>query len=171
MDAEPGPDRNLAFAALLLVITTFWLPFWVVRLQDEGGVTTSAFKLFAPFAPVTTSWAPVASGVLLVLVGLALVVRLAARSWYHEPAAWRATLAGSAVASLLSVLLLLAWPNSVPSAWGRRSLQDADGTVIATETTMPGLAWYLALVAAVLLGGAWWLTRPEANVASDTSDK
>lgn len=171
---EPRTDRNLAFAALLLVATSFWLPWWVVRLEDGAGTTTSAFRLFRPYDPVTTAWAPHVAGALLVVVALALFVRLAGRSWYHEPAAWLRSLQGATVALGAALVSLVFWPASIPHAFGRRTLRDNQTMeVVATETALPGLGWWLTLAAAVCLGVAWWWARRDVGAAAqeDTSGK
>lgn len=168
---EPGPDRLLAGLALVLVLTAFWLPWWVVRLRDTEGTTTSSFGLFHPFQPVTTSWAPHLTGGLLVLVALGLFLLLAGRSWAYEPRVWQKGLLVAAGGAALSLLLLVAWPSSIPEAWGRRTLvSETDGSWVATETANPGSAWWLVFVALVCLVAAWWLHRSRA-AALDPSDK
>lgn len=172
---EPRTDRNLAFAALLLLLTAFWLPFWVVRLDDGAGVTTSSFPVFRPFEPVTTTWAPHLTGAVLVITGLVLFVRLAGRSWYHEPAVWVRSLWAGVGSLVVAAATVMFWPASIPLAIGRRTLRDDEGMVVATETAMPGLAWWLVIAAAVCLGvAAWWSARAiasEADIQGDTTGK
>lgn len=162
---EPRTDRNLAFAALLLLLTAFWLPFWVIRLDDGAGVTTSAFRMFQPYDPVTTSWAPHLTGAVLVITGLVLFVRLAGRSWYHEPAVWIGSLWAGMGALIVAAATVMFWPASIPLAIGRRTLRDEGGAVVATETAMPGLAWWLVVGAAACLAVAAWWSRQQIRAA------
>ncbi|HUR25782.1 MAG TPA: hypothetical protein VM327_07205 [Candidatus Thermoplasmatota archaeon] len=158
-------DRIFALLAFFLSATALLLPWWRVTLADGQTATAVAdFRLFRPEAPWTTEWAPWLTGFLVVAAVLLLFVRLAAGSHLHEPASWRRDLAiatGLLGAAIASALL---WPDAVPSFWGGRTYQYENVTgPSTTETAMPGLGWWLALVATLLAGLASWKSRRAAD--------
>lgn len=161
--AVPRTGRRLAFAAFLLTVTSMLLPWWRVTWASVGGTVLEEVRLFRPVEPLTTSWGPWLTGGLVVAVALLLFLRLAARSERHEPPTWRRDLlvaAGLLGAALLSCLL---WPSGIPAFWGGRTLQNetiTDGANATVEAAMPGLGWWLALLAALLLALAWRRARP-----------
>lgn len=163
--------RSLVAVALMCLVSAFWLPWWVVRYADASGAVyeTIAPRLFASAPPYSTTVAPNVTGVLVAVVAIALFVRLAGRSWYHEPAAWLRTLIGGAVALLLCLIGSVFWPAEVPTFWGKHTYELTESGDVFTETALPGLAWWLVLVAIAALAGAWWVSR--AQLAVDASDK
>ena len=166
----------MAFVAFLLAVTAILLPWWRVTLDDGGTTPPSSgdFRVFRPEEPWTTTWAPWLTGFLVVAAALVLFVRLAANSHEQEPASWRRDLAiatGLLAAAVASALL---WPDAVPSFWGGRTYHYENVTgPDTTETAMPGLGWWVALVAAVLAGLASWKSRqvPDESTSDDATTK
>ncbi len=157
-------DKRLAVAAFLLALTALWLPWWRVAWDDGATVLRDDVSAFRPEPPLTTEWGPWLTGVLAAGAVLLLFVRLAAGSRTHEPPAWRRDLAVSAGLLAAAALSCLLWPQEVPSFWGGRTYALQDGTGPATtETAMPGLGWWLALLAAALAGLASWSARRAAQ--------
>lgn len=162
-------DKGFAFTAFLLALTALWLPWWRVSWDDGATVVHDGVSAFRP-EPLTTAWGPWLTGALAAAAALLLFVRLAAGSRTHEPKAWRRDLAVAAGLLLAAVLSCLLWPaaETVPSFWGGRTYSAGNATgPSVTETAMPGLGWWLALLAAALLGVAAWT----ASTSSDTSGK
>ena len=165
-DAPVRTGRPLAIAAFLLAVTSALLAWWRVTWASAGGAIRDDVRLFRPEEPLTTSWGPWLTGALVVAAVLLLFVRIAARSERHEPPSWRRDLgvaAGLLGAALASCLL---WPAAIPSFWGGRTLANetiTDGANATTETAMPGLGWWLALVAVLLLLAARWQARVPAT--------
>lgn len=175
-----NPDKGFAFTAFLLALTALWLPWWRVSWDDGATVVRDGVSAFRP-EPLTTSWGPWLTGVLAAAAALLLFVRLAAGSRTQEPAAWRRDLAVAAGLLAAAALSCLLWPaaEAVPSFWGGRTYaaDNATGPSI-TETAMPGLGWWLSLLAAILLAIAAWTARKQAaegaedpSTALDTSRK
>ena len=163
-------DRTLAFAAFLLAVTALWLPWWRVTWDDGVAAVRDDAFAFRPEPPLTTEWAPWLTGILGAFAALLLFVRLAAGSRTHEPPAWRRDLAVSAALLAGAALSCLLWPQAVPSFWGGRTYAAPDGPS-TTETAMPGLGWWLALVAALLAGLASWKARADPSTPPDTTPK
>lgn len=168
-------ERAFALAAFLLAATALLLPWWRVTLDD--GATAPAvgdFRPFRPEEPWTTDWAPWLTGLIVVAALLLLFVRLAANSHEHEPASWRRDLGiatGLLAAAVASALL---WPDAVPSFWGGRTYRYENVTGPATtETAMPGLGWWVALVATAMAGLASWKARrlADRSTSEDTTTK
>lgn len=156
-------SRRLALAAFLLAVTSCLLAWWRVTWASGGAAVRDDVRVFRPEEPLTTSWGPWLTGGLVVAALLLLFVRLAGRSERHEPPAWRrdlAVAAGLVGAALLSCLL---WPADVPAFWGGRTYMVENVTTEVTETAMPGLGWWVALLAAVLLVGARLAARPATD--------
>lgn len=128
--------------------------------------------MFAPYDPVTTPWGPHLTGGLLAAAAALLAVRLAGRSWWYEPRVWRRDLfvaSGLAAAAVASTLL---WPQSVPYFWGSRTAVHNETAQVFTESGLPGLGWWLAVLAAAALAVAAGLARvPDTSTPSHTSDK
>ncbi len=167
-------DRALAVVAFLLVVTALLLPWWRVTLDDGSIAYRIDFRPFQPQEPWTTGWAPWLTGILAAAAGLVLFVRLAASSHLHEPSSWRRDLIVAAVLLAAAVTSCLLWPEIVPSFWGGRTYVVENTTGPATtETAMPGLGWWLALVAAALLALASWNARrwADASTADGTTPK
>lgn len=167
-----------AVAAFLLALTALWLPWWRVSWDDGATVVRDGVSAFRPEPPLTTAWGPWLTGALAAAAALLLFVRLAAGSRVQEPASWRRDLAVAAGLLLLAAASCLLWPRAVPSFWGGRTyaLGNATGPP-TTETAMPGLGWWLALLAAALSALASWSARragpsgDDPSTASDTTGK
>jgi hypothetical protein len=150
-------DRALAFVAFLLLVTALLLPWWRVTLDDGTIASRYDFRAFQPDEPWTTGWAPWVTGILAAAAAVLLFVRLAAGSHLHEPASWRRDLAVAAGLVAAAVVSCLFWPEAIPSFWGGRTYHLANTTgPDTTETAMPGLGWWLALVATGQLALASW---------------
>lgn len=160
-------DRAFAFLAFLLAVTALLLPWWRVAWESdaaEGAEVRDDVRAFRPEEPLTTSWAPWLTGLLAAAAAGLLFLRVAADSHRHEPATWRRDLGVAAGLLLLACASCLLWPAEVPSFWGGRTYTD--GGVSVTETAMPGLGWWVALVAAALAALAFW----KAGRIGDGSD-
>lgn len=154
------PDRVFAFVAFLLAATALLLPWWHFAIDDGSFADSHAFRPFRPVEPWTTSWAPWLTGLLVGAALLLLFVRLAANSHEHEPAPWRRDLAVATGLLAAAVASALLWPDAVPSFWGGRTYHQENVTgPDTTETAMPGLGWWTALLAAALAGLAAWKAR------------
>jgi cytochrome bd-type quinol oxidase subunit 2 len=166
------PDRALAVAAFLLAATALLLPWWQVTLDDGTFVDRYTFRAFQPVEPWTTAWAPWLTGLLAAAAIALLFLRLAANSHEHEPASWRRDLSLATGLLAAAVASCLLWPNIVPSFWGGRTYTVATGPP-TTETAMPGLGWWLALVATLLAALASWKSRqnPAGQGAHDATTK
>jgi hypothetical protein len=147
-------DRTLAFLAFLLAVTALWLPWWRVSWDDGSVELRQDVAAFRPEEPLTTSWAPWLTGLLCAAAAVLLFVRVAANSHLHEPTSWRRDLGVSAGLLLIAVASCLLWPSATPSFWGGRTYTD--GGVSVTETAIPGLGWWVAVVAAALAALAFW---------------
>jgi hypothetical protein len=158
-----NPDKGLAVAAFLLTLTALWLPWWRVSWDDGATMVRDDVAAFRPEPPLTTAWGPWLTGIVAVAAALLLFVRLAAGSRTHEPASWRRDLAVASALLVAALLSCLLWPSAaMPSFWGGRTYVDANATgPSTTETAMPGLGWWLALLAAILLGIAAWKAHRE----------
>ena len=157
----PGAARPLAVVALLLLMTSFWLPWWVVQYEsDTLPSSQEEFFLFRPDDDYTT-WAPIVTGIITVAAGGLMFVRVAGRSWEHEPHAWRRDLGVAGVVLGMAFLTTLWWPKAVPYFWGARAfhLQDAS----FTEEALPGLGWWCALASLVTVSLASVVTRGGAE--------
>jgi hypothetical protein len=153
-------DRALALAAFLLTVTALLLPWWRVTLDDGAFTTLFDFRPFLPQPPATTEWASWLTGILAAVAAFLLFLRLAANSHIHEPRSWRRDLAVATGLLAAAVASCLLWPDIVPAFWGGRTYMDANTTGPPTrETAMPGLGWWLALVATLLAGLASWKAR------------
>lgn len=148
------PDRVLAVLAFLLAVTALLLPWWRVTWDDGSVAVRDDVSAFRPEEPLTTGWAPWLTGLLAAGAALVLFVRVAANSHEHEPGRWRRDLGVAAGLLLVAAASCLLWPSAIPSFWGGRTYSD--GGVAVTETAMPGLGWWLALVAGILAALAFW---------------
>lgn len=146
-------DRVLAVLAFLLAVTALLLPWWRISWDDGTVVNRDDAFALRPEPPLTTTWAPWVTGGLAAVAALVLFVRLAANSHEHEPGKWRRDLGVAAGLLLLAAASCLLWPASPPSFWGGRTYSD--GGVSVTETAMPALGWWLALVAGLLAAAAF----------------
>lgn len=153
-------SRRLALPAFLLAVTSMLLSWWRVTWSSGGAAVRDDVRLFRPEPPLTTEWAPWLTGGFVVAAAVLLFVRLAARSERHEPHAWRRDLAVAAVLLAGALLSCLLWPADVPSFWGGRTYAVENVTTEVTESTMPGLGWWIATVALALLAAARLLARP-----------
>lgn len=127
--------------------------------EDAAGTQYDGVEAapFRPEPPATSSWAPHLTGAIVAATTLWLFARIAGRSHAYEPHLWRRDLCLQAAAVAIAWASTMLWPDQVPSFWGGRTLQ-AEGANF-TETAMPGLGWWLALLSALLLGVAWWTAR------------
>ncbi len=156
-EEEPGLDSSLAPVALFLFITSIWLAWWTVRWEDATGFRYEevGVRLFGSGHEVAHNQAPIVTGVLVALGTLILFIRVAAKSWHHEPHLWRRDLwaaFGFGAAALVSVLW---WPAEVPAFWGGRTYELVNDTSQHfTETALPGLGWWVALLATGLTAAA-----------------
>jgi hypothetical protein len=161
-----NPNRP-AVASFLLALTALLLPWWRVAWDD--GLTTARDDVapFRPEPPLTTEWGPWLTGALAAAAALLLFIRVAGGSRTHEPHAWRRDLAVAAGLLAAAVLSCLLWPAAVPSFWGGRTYALEDGSGPATtETAMPGLGWWLALLATLAAAVAAWGARRETRDAA-----
>lgn len=168
MDDEQAADaakrlqasRRLAIAAFLLAVTSLLLAWWRVSWSTAGTTLRDDVRLFRPEDPLTTTWGPWLTGALVLVAGGLLFVRLAARSDRHEPRSWRRDLGIAAALLAAALASCLLWPADVPAFWGGRTYTADNVTTEVTEVAMPGLGWWVALVATGCLALSWWLARP-----------
>lgn len=156
-------SRRLAIGGFLLAVTSGLLAWWRVAWTSGGTTLRDDVRLFRPEEPLTTAWGPWLTGLLAAAAAVLLFVRIAARSERHEPPAWRRDVgvaAGLLGAALLSCLL---WPADVPAFWGGRTYTAENVTTQVTETAMPGLGWWVAFAAALLLVAACLSARPATD--------
>jgi len=162
---------GLAVTAWLFILTSLWLPWWLVRYSDSAGNRYDQLGvwLWRPLAEVTTSWGPWLTGMLAALVALWLFVRVAARSWYHEPAIWARDLWLLAVGAGAALASALLWPDTdnFKAFWGGTTYSNATTGTWFTETVLPGLGWWCTAVAFLCLVAAAVLVRAAADDASD----
>lgn len=158
---------GLAVTAWLFVLTSLWLPWWLVRYSDNLGNRYDAIGvwLWRPTEEVTTAWGPWVTGMIVAVLGVWLFVRVAGRSWHHEPTVWRrdlGVLAGVAGAALASTLL---WPDpdNFTSFWGGTTYTNTTTGTSFTETVLPGLGWWCTALAFLLLAGAYVSTPDDAS--------
>lgn len=164
-DAAPGGaqatrSRPLAWAGFLLTVTSALVAWWRVSWSSGGAAIRDDVRLFRPEPPLTTAWGPWLTGALVAAAALLLFVRLAARSDRYEPPAWRRDLGVAALLLAVALASALLWPSDVPAFWGGRTYTADNVTTEVMETAMPGLGWWVALVAAVLLASGWRMAKP-----------
>lgn len=161
---EGAPDhlrrsRSLAVAAFLLLLTSVWLPWWLVRYEGQGvRYDQAAVGLFSPQAPLSTQ-VPYLTAALVIAVAAWVFVRVAGRSIIYEPPAWSRDLwiqSGVLGAALVSCLF---WPDQVPAFWGGRTYELANATGAFSELAMPALGFWCAFLAFVLLLISSWMAR------------
>lgn len=160
------PSRPLAIGAFLLAVTSLLLPWWRVTHAAEGLSLRDDVWAFRPESPLTTTWGPWVTGALVVAAALLLFVRIAGRSQRYEPAVWRRDLLVAGVVMAMACASALLWPSEVPSFWGGRTYAVENVTTQVTETTMPVLGWWVALLGAALLVLAWRGAKPSVEEAS-----
>ncbi|MGB0652946.1 MAG: hypothetical protein ACPGQL_07075 [Thermoplasmatota archaeon] len=162
MEDEPTPwDARLAVLALLLLLTSFWLPWWVVTVDQDGDVLDrEGHHLFRDGAPVADHSYAIATGVVVAAAAAVLFVRVAADSRHHEPPKWRRDLWLAAALTLVAAASTSLWPTDVPRFWHQYTV--AGGQQV---TALPGIGWWLAVVSAGLLAGAAWWARRAASAA------
>ncbi|MEK6974886.1 MAG: hypothetical protein AABY18_00925 [Candidatus Thermoplasmatota archaeon] len=163
-DSRLLASRRLAIAAFLLAATSLLLAWWRVTWSSGASALRDDVRLFRPEEPLTTAWGPWLTGAVVAVTLVLLFVRIAARSDRHEPTTWRRDLGVAVVLLALALASCMLWPADVPSFWGGRTYE---GNITAgepvTETAMPGLGWWVALTAALLLGGARLVARPTTD--------
>jgi peptidoglycan/LPS O-acetylase OafA/YrhL len=164
----------LAALAFVLTVTALLLPWWRYTVDDGTFTTRFDFHAFRPDPPATTTWAPWATGVLAAIAALLLFVRVAGNSHQHEPASWRRDLVVSTALLAVALASCLFWPGpTVPWFWGGRTTTDPGTGVSNIEAAMPGLGWWVAVVALVLAAFASWNARrqPDGSTAGGTTPK
>jgi hypothetical protein len=162
MDEDPGLRRSgmAGGAAFFLLATSLFLAWWVV--SNRSGAADTPLAAVYPLGDaqdIVHPWAQWLTVTLLVLPTLWLFVRVASRARVHEPAPWHRDLGLQAVLVLLALASGLLWPTELPF-WGGRTylLDNATGEQL-TVVANPGLGWWVAAVACLLLGLAWLLSR------------
>lgn len=168
---EDAPDalrrsRAWAVAALLLLLTAAWLPWWTITISDgqfESGTSQGLWGQGDTGGEASMAWVWVTSG-LVALVAAWSFVRIAGRSWLYEPDVWRRDLAIQTVLVVLALASSWLWPERVPF-WGGRTYTNATG-VAAEASFSAGLGWVLALLAAVAFGIAWQQARSAGSPRS-----
>jgi hypothetical protein len=143
-------SRTLAAAGFILLATSALLPWWTVRLTEDGQLTDRVdLQLWDrhTIARTALQWA---SGILVAAALLALFVRIAAGSWRHEPPSWRRDLALALAAVAVALVLAWLWPTGDPRFWDTTTAA-VDG-VRLVEKSRPGLGWWSGMGTAVLLG-------------------
>lgn len=147
--------RRAALLAVGLALVSFAVPWWATRLAGPGyDVPGDQVMVWRPVADLVHAWA-VWTSLGLALAAVALMgLRIAGRSWWHEPNAWRRDFVGAGILLLGSAALVAFWPmpiqdstgavRSVPF-WGSLELDAATGDRLRT---MPVLGWWLDLAAA-----------------------
>lgn len=162
MDEASGlaASRRLAITGFLLAVTSLLLAWWRVAWTSGGPALRDDVRVFRPEEPLTTSWGPWLTGILVVAALVLLFVRIAGRSERHEPPAWRRDLGIGAALMAAALLSCLLWPSGVPAFWGSRTYTADNVTTEVTETAMPGLGWWVAVAAILLLAGARLACRP-----------
>lgn len=157
----PGPARGLAVAAFLALLSSLWLPWYLVHNVAPDGTVFETLDagLFRP-AAVAEPLLVHAAGVLVVAAALLLFVRVAGQSWRHEPHLWRRDLRNATALVAGALVLAVFWPDAYPSFWGTLHYTTDAGD--ATVRTLPGLGWWLGVLALVLSGGATLADREPA---------
>lgn len=160
---EDAPDhlrrsRDLAVAAMLAVLTAAWLPWWVLE-QASGGTTSSRFAVNLFARSEVTTFMPIVTGIIVVLAALLLFVRIAGRSIIYEPDTWRRDLVVVGGAWGLALLSVIVWPLREFGFWGGRRLGNETVQVVVEQTWMPGLGFWLGIIALVLVAVAAWFAR------------
>lgn len=167
VDDQAGRSRSrrLAIVAFLLAATSLLLAWWRVTWSSGASVIRDDVRLFRPEEPLTTSWGPWLTGALVAATLILLFVRIAARSEKYEPGIWRRDLLVATILLVVALASCLLWPAEVPSFWGGRTYEGniTDGEPV-TETAIPGLGWWLALLAVGSLLVARLLGRPRGPV-------
>lgn len=154
--------RGFATAALILLLTSLWLPWYLVRNVGPSGevyeqLTAALFRPGAIAEPVPVHL----SGALIVAATVLLFVRVAGQSWKHEPRLWVRDLRNAAALAAAALALAFAWPEAFPSFWGTLHYDTDAGD--ATVRTLPGLGWWCALAAAIAALVAGMLRPPASN--------
>lgn len=156
--------------AWLFTLTSVWLPWWVVRYTDSAGnpYDTGGVLLWRPVDEFTTAWGAWLTGMLVAVLAVWLFVRIAAKSWEHEPRMWRRDLwatAGLASASLISTMF---WPDpdNFKSFWGGVTYRNETTGTWFTQTVIPGLGWWCMIVAFLCLISAAVLAQRQLDDAS-----
>ncbi len=161
---EQAPDhlrrsRTTSAIALVLLLTSAWLPWWLVRYESQGvRYEQVAVGLFSPQAPVSTN-VPYLTALLVLGVAMWVFIRVAGRSIVYEPEAWSRDLwiqTGLVAAALVSCLF---WPDQVPAFWGGRTYALVNASGSFSETALPGLGFWCAVVGFLLLFAAAWMGR------------
>jgi hypothetical protein len=155
--------RNWAAAALLVLLTSAWLPWWLVRYATSGTAATTTYssRLFGADPGVASAMYALSSGVLLATAVLWLLVRLAGRSFVYEPVIWQRDLLIQQALVAAAMGVVFAWPLAGFRFWAERQYGLNDTAAVLTETTLPGLGFWLALVGVVLLQVSWQIGRSQ----------
>lgn len=170
MDGAPEPAlrlRRAGFAAgvaFLLLATALLLPWWVVSNRTAGSDTPLAavYPLGADQG-IAHRWAQLATAAVVGIAIVLLFVRVASRGWAHEPAAWRRDVAIAALLVLFALASGMLWPDEIPFWGGRTYLLDNGTGAELTIVANPGLGWWLAALAGIVLAATWWASGPEKS--------
>ena len=137
--------RTLALLASLAGLVALALTWWEPSSTGPGYSFSAGHVGLAGSGLVraTYVWATVAC-----LVGALslLALRLAARSWFHEPRVWRRDMLAVAALFAVAGALAFAWPIDAPF-WGTRVLNETTGEALQGR---PGSGWFAALGAGLL---------------------
>lgn len=153
-------SRAWALVAWFLLATSLWLSWWRIRFQDPFGTVIDQVDVrhFQDGAPFAHTGAVVGTTVLVALALLVLFIRLAGRSWLHEPPQWRRDLAVTAGLVLLALASCWFWPTGeavAPRFWGG-VVFAANGTGGFEVRAGPGLGWWTGVVAGLCLAMSMW---------------
>jgi hypothetical protein len=153
----------LAGAAFFLLVTSFFLDWWVVS-NSVGGSSTplASVSLWGDGQGIVHPWARGLTLGLLFGACAILFVRVASRGWLHEPPKWRRDVGVAALFGALALASGMLWPAPIDNLqlpfWGGRDLVLDNGTgQQLTIVANPGLGWFVALAAVVLSAVAWWM--------------
>lgn len=161
MDDPLAKSRQFAITGFLALITSALLPWWGLTWDNGQTPIRDTVSLFRPEPPLTTTWGPWLTGILIAVAVLVLFVRIAARSEKHEPLSWHRDLRIALGTVALAIMSALLWPSGVASFWGGRTYTFENGTGPSiTETAAPLLGWWVAIVGLLALLVAVRLARP-----------
>ncbi len=158
-DESPRRDVALAVAALFLLLTAFWMPWWAITVEQDGETLDArGIGVFRDPGAVGHHVRTIGTGVLAAVAAGALFVRVAARSWVHEPSSWRRDLALAALITGVALVSATMWPTDVPRFWHAYTVEGGQQV-----RALPGLGWWLALAATLCATGAALVARSHSD--------